>query len=213
MTTLSAFAVLLSRYTGQDDLAVGSDVANRSSREMEGVVGFFVNQVVIRADLSGDPSFVELLSRIRRITLDAVRNGEVPFDRTVEELAPKDRTDRAPLFSVKLVADNDALSSLKVGELVMEREPVSAGISKLDLTVFISDGQRGIQVVFEYSDELFDRERIELMARDFEALLDQFSSHPELPISAVNLPSALTQSEAAELFRDAALQQIAATLA
>jgi non-ribosomal peptide synthetase component F len=179
-------------------------VANRGQRETENLVGFFVNQMVIRADLSGDPSFTEVLSRIRRTALDAMRNQAIPFERLVEQFAPRDHNERAPLFSVKLVVDNDPVQTLTVRGLVMEREPVMAGISKLDLTVFVVEGQRGIQVAFEYSEELFDRDRIESMMRDYEAVLQQISSNAGAPISSILLPSATSQGDMANAFRDAA---------
>ena len=106
MTLLAAFQTLLHRYSGQEDIVVGTPIANRNRAETEGLIGFFVNQLVLRTDLSGDPTFAEVLGRVRRITLDAWANRDVPFQNVVGHLrASRDRS-RAPLFQAKLVLQN-----------------------------------------------------------------------------------------------------------
>src|SRR5581483_8742217 len=107
MTLLAAWQVLLGRYAGQQDVVVGTDVANRNRLETEGLIGFFVNQLVLRVDLSGDPSFRELLSRVREATLGAYAHQDLPFEKLVEELAPAREMNRNPLFDVKLVLDTE----------------------------------------------------------------------------------------------------------
>src|SRR5207248_819005 len=103
MTLLAAWTILLNRYTGHEDVVVGTPIAGRSRRELEDLVGFFVNSLVLRIDLSGDPTFAQLLGRVKAVTLDAYANQDVPFEKLVEELHPVRDTSRSPLVQVELV--------------------------------------------------------------------------------------------------------------
>ena len=106
MTLLAAFQTLLYRYSGQEEIVVGTDIAGRNRAEMEPLIGFFVNQLVLRTDLRGGPSFVELLQRVREVALGAYAHQELPFEKLVEELQPERDLSRSPLFQVKLVLQN-----------------------------------------------------------------------------------------------------------
>ncbi|HEU4595117.1 MAG TPA: amino acid adenylation domain-containing protein, partial [Pyrinomonadaceae bacterium] len=134
MVLLAGLKALLLRYTGETDLVVGTPVANRTRSEVEGLVGFFVNTLALRTDLSGDPTFAELLARVRDVALGAYAHQEVPFERVVEEVRPERSLDHAPLFQVMLALDNTGRGGLRLGGLEAEAEEVEAGAAKFDLT-------------------------------------------------------------------------------
>src|SRR5262249_20776451 len=115
MTLLGAFDVLLSRYSGQKDVVLGTDIANRNRAEIEGLIGFFVNQLVLRVEVRGEESFRELLKRVREVCLGAYGHQDVPFERLVEELQPERDLSRSPLFQAKLIWQNTAREGLKLG--------------------------------------------------------------------------------------------------
>ncbi len=123
MTALAAFQVLLQRHTGQDEIVVGSPIANRNRRELEELMGFFVNSVVLRGDLSGDPSFREHLRRVRETTLEAYAHQDLPFEKLVEELRPERDLTRNPLFQVMLAVQNAPLKALELPGLALEVVP------------------------------------------------------------------------------------------
>jgi aryl carrier-like protein len=135
MTLLAAFQVLLLRATGQEDLAIGTPVANRGRPELEPLIGLFVNTVVLRTDLGGDPSFRELLARVRGVALGAYAHEDLPFEKLVEEIQPERDTSRNPLFQVMCVLQNQPWPELRMGGLTLTPLEVDSGTAKLDLTV------------------------------------------------------------------------------
>ncbi|HEV2765033.1 MAG TPA: condensation domain-containing protein, partial [Pyrinomonadaceae bacterium] len=141
MTLLAGFAALLQRYTGQDDIVVGTDIANRNRAEIEPLIGFFINQLVLRTDLSGEPTFVELMRRARDVSLGAYAHQDVPFEKLVEELQPERALGRSPLFQVKLVLQNTPTeTALDLPGLRLRRLGGESGASKFDLTVGMVEG-------------------------------------------------------------------------
>ena len=145
MTLMAAFQVLLARYSDQTDIAVGTDIANRNRLETEPLIGFFVNQLVLRADLSENPTFVELLQQTHRTTLDAYFHQDVPFERLVDEvMQPHRDLSRSPLFQVKLVLQNAAQVALALPDLKVSALEEQHQVAKFDLTFILTESPSGI---------------------------------------------------------------------
>ncbi len=196
MTLLAAFKTLLYRYTGQEDIIVGSPIANRNRVETEGLIGFFVNTLVLRTDLSGDPGFRELLSRVRQVTLDGYDHQDLPFEKLVEELQPVRDMSYSPLFQVAFALQNIELPSLELPGLTLSPVPIDPGTSKFDLTLFMWEEPEGLACLFEYSTDLFDAATIARMAGHFETLLESITAEPAGRISQLTL---LTEAERRQL--------------
>jgi amino acid adenylation domain-containing protein/non-ribosomal peptide synthase protein (TIGR01720 family) len=200
MTLLTAFQVLLSRYTGQEDIVVGTDVANRTWAGVEELIGFFVNQLVLRTNLSGNPTFLEVLQQVKQMTLEAYTYQDLPFEKLVEVLNPKRSVQYAPLFQVKINFQQDVLRSLRLSEapptgpLGFHMSPLKleTTLAKLDLELSLSECETGITGAFVYSTALFDNTTIKRLSDHFEALLENVVKNPEIGISAIEI---LTQGE------------------
>src|SRR5262249_10469551 len=156
MALLAAFQVLLHRYTGRDDFAVGSDVTGRSRAEAEGLIGLFVNTLVLRADLKGDPRFRELLRRTRRTAIDASAHQDTPFERLVAALRTDRASGRSPLFQVMFSMQNAPMPALRSPEITLTPLVAPTGTAKFDLTLFAAEGPEGLYLTMEYSSDLFD---------------------------------------------------------
>jgi amino acid adenylation domain-containing protein len=199
MVLLAAFQALLARYGGTDDVVVGTPVAGRTRRETEGLVGFFVNTLVLRADLHGDPSFRELVRRVRGVALGAFDHQEVPFERLVAELRPERAPGQTPLFQVMFTLDeaggegDDALPGLAFR--ATEGETRTA---KFDLSLTCSATAAGMETVMEYDTDLFDARTIERMLAHLGRLAAQAAERPERRLSAVEL---LTEAERDQVLR------------
>ncbi|HWW02753.1 MAG TPA: MupA/Atu3671 family FMN-dependent luciferase-like monooxygenase [Candidatus Acidoferrum sp.] len=178
MVLLAAFQALLARYTGGDDIVVGSPVAGRNHAETEGLIGFFLNPLVLRGDLSGDPTFVELLRRTRQMALDAYAHQDLPFEKLVSELHPVRDLGFSPLFQVMLVFQNLAARSVHAGDLTITSIDNDAGISKLDLTLHLEETPRGCSGWVEYATDLFEPLTIARLMADFQALLENALAQP-----------------------------------
>ncbi|MCC6858504.1 MAG: amino acid adenylation domain-containing protein [Bryobacterales bacterium] len=185
MTLLAAFQALLHGYSRQEDFAVGTPVANRSRPELEDVIGFFVNTLVLRADLSGDPTFRELLGRVRAAALEAYANQDAPFELVVDAVQPERSTSHSPLFQAVFVMQNIPVRAQQLGGLRVAPLEADAGISKFDLTLNMAGGAGGLTGVFEYNSDLFDAGTVEGMARRFEALLQAAAADPRTPLSSL----------------------------
>ena len=135
MTLLAAFQTLLHRYTGQDDIAVGSLIANRNRVELEGIIGFFVNTLVLRTDLSGDPRFRELLQRVREVTLGAYEHQDLPYEKLLEELRPPRDLSRNPLFQVLFVLHNTPQQVPELPGLSVDPLEIDPGTARFDITL------------------------------------------------------------------------------
>jgi amino acid adenylation domain-containing protein len=183
MTLLAGFQVLLSRYSGQEDIVVGSPVAGRTQAELEKLIGLFVNTLVLRSDLSGDPRFGELLARVRHTAMDAYAHQDIPFEKLVEELRPERDLSRNPLFQVMFVLQNVPTSGTKLANLEVDAFPLPAESSKFDLTLAAAETREGLRTTLVYNTDLFDATTIERMLGHFQVLLEAVAEKPELRIS------------------------------
>ena len=181
MTLVAAFETLLYRYTGQDDLVIGTITAGRTQRDTEALIGFFANTLVLRTDLSGNPTFRELLGRVREVILDAQAHQELPFEFMVKELRPERYAGRNPLFQV-LISLESPLSTLPSGWSISQME-IETGASRFDLALDIKDGPEGLVCSFEYSTDLFDRATIVRLAGHLQTLLKAVVSDPVLQLA------------------------------
>lgn len=179
MTLLGAFYVLMHYHLGQPDLVVGTDLANRSAAETEKLIGFFVNQVALRADLSGAPAFSEILARVRSIALEAYLHQDVPFDRVVEAVNPPRMRNRSPLFQVKFVLQNAPRPRLEMAGLHLSELELNSGAAKFDLLVNVFEQEGVLRMMWEYSSELFRESTIKRMAECFLALAQSVAANPE----------------------------------
>jgi amino acid adenylation domain-containing protein len=205
MVLLAALKVLLSRYTGQDDIVIGSPIAGRNRVETRGVIGCFLNTLVLRTDLSGSPSFLELLARVRKTTVEAYTNQDVPFEKLLEELQPERDLSRTPLFNVfvnmlNLRGGNVQLPGLEVEFLT----PPEMG-AKFDLTLYVREENGVIAFEAVYNSDLYKAERIDEMLRQLEHVLSQITKHPEREVGQFSLVTPASRSllpDPAEPLRD-----------
>jgi amino acid adenylation domain-containing protein/FkbM family methyltransferase len=198
MTLLAGFQVLLRHYTQREDIIVGTDVANRNRAETEGLIGFFINQLVLRTDLTGDPGFTELLRRVREVALGAYMHQDLPFESVVDAVKPERNLKYPPLFQVKLTLQNAPEGELKLPNLALSQfEYEHETAAKLELTLLLTDEPGGLGTHFEYNADLFDEATISRMGRLFEAILAKVSLQPEISLSA--LEEMIAEMERAEL--------------
>ncbi|MFL6202421.1 MAG: amino acid adenylation domain-containing protein, partial [Thermoanaerobaculia bacterium] len=197
MLLLAAWQTLLHRITGQADVIVGSPVANREQPEVRGLVGFFVNMLSLRADLSGDPSFVELLEQVRRTSLEAYDHTDVPFDRLVDELRLERDLSRHPIFQVLFGLRNGEAPSLRLPGVEAERLAPATGIAKLDLSLGLVDaGEGSFTGTIEYNSDLFERATMTRLAGHLANVLAAVATNPTERVSEIPL---LTAEERAQL--------------
>ena len=185
MSLLAAFQVLLYRYSGQADFMVGTPVANRAHVELEGVIGIFVNSLVMRADLRGEVCFRELVSRVRRAALDAYQHQDLPFEKLVEELNPERDMSRHPLFQVMFALQNAPREALTLRGLEVSREELPSSSTRFDLELHLWAQGEGWSGLLVYSRDLFEEATIEGMARHYVALLEGMLEEPERAVSLV----------------------------
>jgi hypothetical protein len=182
MVMMAAFKVLLWHHSNQEDIVVGTDVANRDRREIEGLIGFFVNQIVVRTDLSGDPNFRELLARVRRVALEAYSYQEIPFDRLVAALNPERESNYSPLFQAKIVMQNtqewNASDALSPTYLKLNNKT-----AKFDLMLILAQKGQGIKAALEYNSDLFKESTVRRLARHYQLLLEESVRRPEMRLS------------------------------
>jgi amino acid adenylation domain-containing protein len=192
MTLLAAFQVLLHGYTNQDDLVIGTPIANRNRLEIERLIGFFVNTLVLRTDLSGNPSFRELLRRVREVCLGAYSHQDLPFERLVEELHLARDLSRNPLFQVMFVLQNASPQAVKLPGLSFSPVEVDTRTAHFDLTLHIVDTDQGLAATLTYNTDLFEGGTITRMLGHFGTLLESVAATPERRLSDLPL---LTESE------------------
>jgi len=193
MALLSAFKILMQRYSGQDDIVVGSPIAGRNRAESEALVGFFVNNMVLRTDLSGDPTFLEVLSRVKKMSLSAYAHQDLPFEKLVEELQPDRDLSLPPLFQVLFVFQNAPVEHLEFQDVKLRRVVSKHRTSRFDLTLYMAEKAKGpkrLVGVFEYNTDLFEEETIRRMISHLEQILWAIVEKPEIKIANVPLLSA-----------------------
>ena len=216
MVLLAGFQLLLARYAGVEDVSVGSPIAGRTVVETEALIGFFINALTLRTDLSGDPSFLGLLERVREVTLDAYAHQDVPFEQVVDALQPERSLNRAPLFQVMFVLQNTPMPALALSELTLSLVPLESKTAKFDLSVSLAEDDGGMQGVAEYDADLFDEATIGRMIEQFQAVLEGAMARPERRLSELSgLPEAQRRQllegwnqTAAEFPRDRCLHQL-----
>ena len=192
MVLLAAFQVLLYRYTGQEDLVVGSPIANRTREEIEGLIGFFVNTLVLRTDLSGDPSFRELLEQVREVALGAYDHQDIPFEKLVEELQPERDPSRAPLFQVMFALQNMPSQPLELRDLTVRSLALNIETVMFDLTLAIFEDREELSGLLVYNTDLFDAATVARMLGHYERLLEGIVADPDASIAGLPL---LTEKE------------------
>jgi alpha-ketoglutarate-dependent taurine dioxygenase len=196
MTLLASFKILLQRYSNQDDIVVGTDVANRNQAEIEQLIGFFVNLLVLRTDLSKNPTFLELLQRVRTQTLAAYAHQDLPFDDLVRELQPERHlSNTVPLFQVLFVMLNTANSALKLPGVTLNLLELESRNARFDLALFLTETNRGIEGKWEYNADLFALDTITRFTNHWQTLINSIVSQPQ---SRINTLEMLTEAEKAE---------------
>ncbi|RYZ34328.1 MAG: amino acid adenylation domain-containing protein, partial [Myxococcaceae bacterium] len=190
MLLLAAWQVLLSRYSGQDDISVGTPVAGRDRTELEGLIGFFVNTLVLRTRFEGEPTFRDVLTQVRETTLGAFAHQEVPFEKLVDALAPERDLRRSPLFQVMFALNQDVLSEQRLPGLSLRPIPPDDRTAKYELTLTLSDTPAGFSGSIEYNTDLFDAGTVERMAGHLEVLLTAIAANPDAKVGRLELLTA-----------------------
>ncbi|MEM9008075.1 MAG: amino acid adenylation domain-containing protein, partial [Cyanobacteria bacterium P01_F01_bin.86] len=196
MTLLAAFKTLLYRYTGQDDILVGSPIANRNRSEIEGLIGFFVNTLVMRTDLGGSPSFRELLGRVRKVALDAYAHQDLPFEQVVNALQLQRDLSYTPLFQVLFEFGNVPMSALELTDLKLRPLKAESGAAKFDLSLSMRESGQELIGNLEYSTDLFDTDAIARILSHFQTLLESIVANPDQRLEDLRL---LTEVEEQQL--------------
>jgi amino acid adenylation domain-containing protein len=183
MTLLAAFNVLLHRHTGQDDIVVGTDIANRTRVEIEKLIGFFVNMLVLRTNLKGDPTFSELLRRVREMSLGAYAHQDVPFAKLVDEFHLRRELTRNPLFQVVFVLQNAPVRDLELSGLTLTPMDLDVKSAPFDLVFVLSETADTLTGAVTYSSELFDRETVEQLIKHYQNVLEGVVADPDRALS------------------------------
>ncbi|WP_029630618.1 condensation domain-containing protein, partial [[Scytonema hofmanni] UTEX B 1581] len=199
MTLLAGFQTLLWRYTGSEDIVIGSPIANRNRREIEGLIGFFVNTVVLRTNLAGNPRFEELLKRVREVALGAYAHQDLPFELLIEQLQPQRDLSHTPLFQVMFVLQNAPISVLELPGLTLTPLESDSNTAKFDLILYVTETESGLVGSFEYNTDLFERNTICRMVGHLQTLLEEIVANPQQRLSELPL---LTKSEQHQLLRE-----------
>ncbi|PLZ98350.1 non-ribosomal peptide synthetase, partial [Fischerella thermalis CCMEE 5268] len=193
MTLLASFKILLQRYCNQDDIVVGTDVANRNQAEVEPLIGFFINLLVLRTDVSGNPTFLELLQRVRTQTLAAYAHQDLPFDELVRELQPERHLSNiVPLFQVLFVLQNTPNYTLELPGLSLKLLEVESKTSRFDLALFLTETEQGIEGKWQYNADLFAADTITRFTNHWQTLINSMVRQPQ---SRINTLEMLTETE------------------
>jgi len=183
MTLLAAFQTFVHRYTGNEDILVGTPIAGRNQAELEGLIGFFVNTLVMRADLGGNPTFRSLLEQVRETALGAYAHQDLPFETLVDKLEVERDLSRTPLFQIAFALDSDPASTLELSNLKYQPLTTENQTAKFDLMLVLSERAEGLAGSLEYNTDLFDKGTVERMLTHFERLLEGIVVDPEQRVS------------------------------
>ena len=198
----ATLAVLISRYSNELDVVIGSPIANREQAEIADLIGFFVNTLVLRSDLSNSPNFTELLIRSKNMLLDAYAHQQVPFEQLVESMRPVRSLSYSPLFQIMLVLhNNESVEALELPDLhISPLAQMGAVVAKYDLSLNVTRNSQGLHFEWEYNTDLFKHETIVRMANNFEVLLNSLIGNPEICVFELNM---LTETERGQLLAHA----------
>jgi amino acid adenylation domain-containing protein/non-ribosomal peptide synthase protein (TIGR01720 family) len=196
MLLLAAFKVLLYRYTNLEDILVGSPIANRSQQECEGLIGVFLNTLVFRSDLSGNPTFRELLQQVKKVSLEAYSNQDLPFEKLVQELQPERNISQSPFFQVMFILHNLPVPEFKLADLNVEKLKIDSGIALFDLTLEVREIDLGLELSLEYNRDRFSCNQIEQILTHYQIVLEDIVTNLDLHLSQINL---LTEAETTQL--------------
>jgi amino acid adenylation domain-containing protein len=196
MTLFAAFIILLGRYSMKDDIVVGAAIANRIHRQIEPLIGFFINILVLRTDLTGKPSFKELLERVKQVALEAYAHQDIPFEQLVEKLQPKRNLSYAPLFQVGFSLQNIQRGNIGLPGITITPIRQERSIARFDLNLQMTETAHGLRGLFEYNTDLFEDATIERMVGHFQTLLTGIVENPKMPIHELPL---LTTAEHQQL--------------
>jgi amino acid adenylation domain-containing protein/FkbM family methyltransferase len=187
MALLAAYQVLLSKWTGESQVVVGSPIAGRRHKDLEGLIGFFISTLVMKADLSGNPSFRELLARVKEVALGAYAHQDLPFEKLVQELQPQRSLSHQPIFQTWFVLDAAGQATLDLPGLTVHPPEVEHVIAQFDLNLHVTEKESVLEVAFEYATDLFDASTITRIAQHFSNLLEQIVADPGQRIAALDL--------------------------
>ena len=205
MTTLAAFQTLLFRYTGQEDLVVGTPIAGRNRVEIESLIGFFVNTLALRTNVSGTSTFRQLVKRVKEVALGAYAHQDLPFEKLVEELNPERDISHSPIFQVMFIMQNVPRETPSLSGLTITRVAMPAVTAKFDVTLFLTETANGLNCWFEYNTDLFQAATIERMAAHFETLLKGIVANPEQRLAELPLLTAQERSQSLIKWNDTAV--------
>jgi amino acid adenylation domain-containing protein len=197
MNFLAVFVALLSRWSNRDDILVGTPIARRNHEQIEDLIGFFVNTLVLRIDLTGNPSFLELLARVRQVSLDAFDRQDVPFDLVVEAIKPERNLSYSPLFQVMFAWQNAPMGTLELPGLTLSTLEIDSATAKFDLTLAMAETPEGLRGWWEYNTDLFEAETIARLDDHFQTLLAAIVPTPEKLVS--QLPHLLSDRQRHQL--------------
>ncbi|MBB5940284.1 non-ribosomal peptide synthetase, partial [Streptomyces zagrosensis] len=197
MLLLAAYQVLLSRYSGQDDIAVGVPVANRNRAETENLIGFFVNTLVLRSDLSGDQSFTDLLAQVREHALDAYEHQDLPFERLVEELQPERDLSRTPLFQTMFQLDHGEIADWSLDGLSTEELTFRPQGTKFDLILDATRREGGLACQFTYRSNLFEAATVERLGEHYRVVLQEIADNVSVSLNELDIRTPRERAAAA----------------
>jgi amino acid adenylation domain-containing protein/FkbH-like protein len=190
MGLYSVFALLIARYSNEEDIAIGSPIANREQAEVKSLIGFFVNNLVLRSDFSAPLNFVELIKNSKKMLLDAYKNQQIPFEHIVEQLKPERSLSHSPLFQIMIIYQNNELESLELPGVSLKYNQVEHKIAKYELTLNISESGEGLFLEWEYNTDIFSESTIQGFAEHFSSLMTTLLAKPDINVLEVDLLSA-----------------------
>jgi non-ribosomal peptide synthetase component F len=202
MTLLAGLQALLHGYTGQDDIVVGSNVANRNRTEVEGLIGCFVNNLALRTDLSGNPSFRELLGRVRNVTLDAYAHQDVPFEKVIAAVDPRRQGGYSPLFQVMLVLENFPVAARQLPGLELAPVELPSHTANFELILTLAESRDGLSGRLTHDADLFDASTMARLVADYVDLLEQAAADPGRTLTGLLLDAEPVESVLTSSFNE-----------